>query len=347
MCKREKLISFSSNMTCSNVTDGNSENEQKKVFYLTLRGHRGYTMFREISDFKKMINVLLIGADIKNTDLHAYTLLENHYHLMISSYDKSKYETYIRMSYTKYFNNKYGEKGTVGERDFNCVEIKNEEQFLDKLSYILRNAVRHGLCDSALSYTWCSARIYFNDKCLIDVENKPYNKIFSVTDNYFVKILKNEEDKKRFLPQGIKLSNKLLMTNTGYILPQSGVKQDLVKSFFKNKKELYEFYMTALPTEIRNLKEDEGKKIKRLQKSKIDYNKTAKIIRPKDYEVMKSLLDLCKAKKINFFLRKTPLPFNVVYDIIQELKLRFPTMTCNQCSRVLSIPDGIIRRHYW
>jgi len=347
MCAREKLISSSGTMPRSNVKDDNSENKQTKTFYLTLRGHRGYTMFREISDFKKMINVLLIGADIKNTDLHAYTLLENHYHLMISSYDKSKYETYIRMSYTKYFNNKYGENGTVGERDFNCVEIKNEEQFLDKLSYILRNAVRHGLCDSALSYMWCSAKIYFNDRCLIALDNKPYNKIFSVTDNYFVKILKNEEDRKIFLPQRVDISNKLLMTNTGYILPQSGIKQDLVKSFFRNKKELYEFYQTALSTEIRNLKKDEGKRIKSLKNSKMDKNETTKIIRPKDDVVMMSLLDLCKIKKINFFLRKTPLPFNVIYDIIQELKLCFPTMTCNQCSRVLSIPDGIIRRHYW
>ena len=75
-------------------------------------------------------------------DIHAFCLMPNHYHLLLSSKTKdgiSKFMKKLNMGYAKYFNEKYDRKGTLFEGRYKSVPIKNEAHFIHIPYYIHLN----------------------------------------------------------------------------------------------------------------------------------------------------------------------------------------------------------------
>jgi len=72
-------------------------------------------------------------------DIYAFCLMPNHYHLLLSpKIEKGipKFMQKLNMGYSKYFNQKYGRKGTLFEGRYKSILIKEEAHFYHLPYYI-------------------------------------------------------------------------------------------------------------------------------------------------------------------------------------------------------------------
>ncbi len=67
-----------------------------------------------------------------------------------------KHFSHLFNSYAKYYNIKYGSKGTMFERPFKRKLIDNKEYLKRVILYIHNNPVHHGFCEHILEYPWNS-----------------------------------------------------------------------------------------------------------------------------------------------------------------------------------------------
>ena len=91
--------------------------------------------------------------------LHAYCLMTNHVHLLLTP---SGIEGVARLTrnlgqrYAQYFNRRYGRSGTLWEgRPYSCV-VDSARYVLGCYRYIERNPVRAGMVRSPAEYKWSS-----------------------------------------------------------------------------------------------------------------------------------------------------------------------------------------------
>jgi putative transposase len=106
---------------------------------------------------------LLEICDQFATDIYAWCVLPNHYHVLlktalIKSLRKELGSLHGRTSY-----NWNGEDDTRGRKVWhNCVErlMRSERHFYATLNYVLHNPVHHGYCDRWQDWQWSNATEY-------------------------------------------------------------------------------------------------------------------------------------------------------------------------------------------
>jgi len=78
----------------------------------------------------------------RNTELVAFALMPNHFHLLIRNMEDGILSVYMHRvltAYSKYFNTKYNKKGHVFDGPFKAVHTKNNTQLLHLSAYIHKN----------------------------------------------------------------------------------------------------------------------------------------------------------------------------------------------------------------
>lgn len=65
------------------------------------------------------------------------------------------------MSYSMYFNRKYHRSGKLGEKNHFTMEVVGYHHILAASSYVLRNALHHGISPIPYAYPHCSANAIF------------------------------------------------------------------------------------------------------------------------------------------------------------------------------------------
>ena len=118
-------------------------------------------MFRNEEDMNYAFNSLC-SALIKTGSLClAEAFISTHHHgSYITSCPRELMRVH-RISYTMYFNNKYGRSGTLGEKGFFMQDIVGIRHQIAALSYVLKNPVHHGITTTPFAYPYCSANAYF------------------------------------------------------------------------------------------------------------------------------------------------------------------------------------------
>ncbi len=111
-------------------------------------------------------------------DIHAFCLMQNHYHLLVSERREkgiSLFMQKINMGYTKYFNERYERSGALWQGKYRKVLIKRDAHFLyipfyihlNPLDYMTPEWRKGGVKDvrkalkSLLAYRWSSHLDYF------------------------------------------------------------------------------------------------------------------------------------------------------------------------------------------
>lgn len=91
--------------------------------------------------------------------LHAYCLMTNHVHLLITPPEASSCATLMRnlgQRYVQYFNSRHERTGTLWEGRFRSCLVESARYVLACYRYIERNPVRAGIAASAAGYKWSS-----------------------------------------------------------------------------------------------------------------------------------------------------------------------------------------------
>ncbi|MBS0610004.1 MAG: transposase [Proteobacteria bacterium] len=127
------------------------------------RGNNRQLIFADRQDFETMLSLLAENAQKFRVAVHAYVLMDNHFHLLATpATDEALPSTMqaVGRSYVRYFNDRHGRSGTLWEGRYRSTLIETERYLLACMAYIDLNPVRAGMVAQALDWPWSSHAHY-------------------------------------------------------------------------------------------------------------------------------------------------------------------------------------------
>jgi putative transposase len=123
------------------------------------RGNSRQAVFFSDDDYAAYLGWLREGAEKYGCAIHAYVLMTNHVHLLLTPQSRdsiSKAIQYVGRHYVTYVNHLYGRSGTLWEgRHKGCV-VSSDDYLLSCMQYIELNPVRAGMTATPAEYPWSS-----------------------------------------------------------------------------------------------------------------------------------------------------------------------------------------------
>ena len=132
----------------------------KESYHICFTSHRE-VMFRDEEDHGMMVNLMALRAFASDTEVVVDAEMSTHVHQNVFTNRPMAYASSLRMSYTKYFNHKYGRKGRLGEKYSYLLKVEGFNHQMVLQNYILRNGLHHSAAATALGYKYCAARDLF------------------------------------------------------------------------------------------------------------------------------------------------------------------------------------------
>ena len=132
----------------------------KKTFHLCLSADHE-VMFRDTEDYNRGFNYFALALYKTDSTGLVESFMSNHVHFLVQSANPDKFMGLFRMPYAKYFNNKYSRTGSLGEPHHFCTEVRGLYHHLAAMSYILRNALHHGVVPIPYAYPHSSVNAIF------------------------------------------------------------------------------------------------------------------------------------------------------------------------------------------
>lgn len=123
------------------------------------RGNNREACFYDEADYKAYSSFLKDAAGKYQVAIHAFVLMTNHVHLLVTPGDKKGVSRMMQAQgrkYVQYFNYTYGRTGTLWEGRYKSTLVDAENYLLTVYRYIELNPVRAGLVAHAAQYPWSS-----------------------------------------------------------------------------------------------------------------------------------------------------------------------------------------------
>jgi putative transposase len=125
------------------------------------RGNNRQAVFFSSEDYRAYLGWLTEGAMQHGCSVHAYVLMTNHVHLLVTPRARdsiSRTIQYVGRRYVTYVNARYGRSGTLWEGRHKGSIISSDAYLLACSRYIELNPVRAGMVAAPGDYTWSSYR---------------------------------------------------------------------------------------------------------------------------------------------------------------------------------------------
>ncbi len=123
------------------------------------RGNNREIIFVTEKDYHYYLQKLFDGCRKFNCELHAYVLMTNHVHLLMTPASEngiSKVMQYIGRYYVQYFNFQYQRTGTLWEGRYKATLLDSENYLLTCSRYIELNPIRAKMVKKPGDYPWSS-----------------------------------------------------------------------------------------------------------------------------------------------------------------------------------------------
>jgi REP element-mobilizing transposase RayT len=130
------------------------------VYHVTSRGDGREAIFLGKEDRRLFLSVLSEVVPDFNWIMHAYCLMDNHYHLLIETPDGnlSKGMRQLNGVYTQRFNRRHGRVGHVFQGRYKAIIVQKESHLLELARYVVLNPVRARRVRSPAAWPWSSFR---------------------------------------------------------------------------------------------------------------------------------------------------------------------------------------------
>jgi len=128
--------------------------------HVILRGNNRQAIFFSDHDRQHMLATLGEVAALYRVAIHAYVLMDNHLHLLLTppaADALSRMMQALGRRYVAWFNLRHQRSGTLWEGRFRAGLIEGERHLLACMRYIELNPVRAGICQEATQWSWSSA----------------------------------------------------------------------------------------------------------------------------------------------------------------------------------------------
>lgn len=198
-------------------------------------------LFRSEEDYIRGFNTLALTVAETGAFLSAEAFMSTHLHVCLRTDDVAAFIYRFWRSYTRYFNNKYGRKGTLGGRP-NIVEIEGFYHWMTAVCYVLRNPVHHGVAPTPFAYRHSSANAIFRNET-----GKGVHGILLSRKSYY-----------KYLPKGAKCPQGYLMDSSGLILRESVLDLSDIEHRFATPRSFL-FYMNRLSSEEWRREQDDDR----------------------------------------------------------------------------------------
>ena len=117
--------------------------------------------FVDEADRERYLRTLLHTSERANCAIHAYVLMPNHAHLLVTAGDHrapARMMQALGRTYVRYFNARHGRTGTLWEGRYHSSLIDSVRYFFQCSRYIETNPVRAGMVSEPAAYRWSSFR---------------------------------------------------------------------------------------------------------------------------------------------------------------------------------------------
>lgn len=125
------------------------------------RGNNREACFYDEADYKAYLSFLKDAAIKYQVAIHAFVLMTNHVHLLVTPTDEkgvSRMMQGLGRKYVQHFNYTYGRSGTLWEGRYKSTLVDAENYLLTVYRYIELNPVRANMVEHASEYPWSSYR---------------------------------------------------------------------------------------------------------------------------------------------------------------------------------------------
>jgi putative transposase len=130
--------------------------------HVVQRGNNRAAAFHQPQDYIDYLDILGTAVRRYETRVHAYVLMTNHVHLLLTSSladGISNSLRYVGSRYVSRFNERYGRTGSLWESRFRSSPVDSEFYCLACYRYIELNPVRADIVQAPEDYRWSSYRI--------------------------------------------------------------------------------------------------------------------------------------------------------------------------------------------
>lgn len=200
-----------------------------KTYHLCYTSHEE-VLYRNTEDMLRSFNCLCSALYKTGSRCLAENDMTNHHHGCYETDCPDRLLRIKRQSYTRYFNEKYGRKGPLGDPGYFALELDGLQHKLTAISYTLRQSVHHGITSTPFEWPFCSANAYFR---------KELGKL------YVPEELLTPAQIKASLPRRAKYDRQWKMGVEGVFLRESVIETDVVENLYATPK-AFNYLVTRL-----------------------------------------------------------------------------------------------------
>ncbi|WHZ29946.1 MAG: transposase [Nitrospira sp.] len=128
------------------------------LYHVTTRGNARQDIFIDDEDRQRFLGVLAHVVSRFHLLLHAYCLMDNHFHLVVETPDANLSRAMRQLNgvYTQAFNRRHGRVGHVLQGRFKAIVVDRESYLLELCRYVVLNPVRAKTTRKPDTYPWSS-----------------------------------------------------------------------------------------------------------------------------------------------------------------------------------------------
>ncbi len=132
------------------------------VYHVMNRGNAFQSIFRSKDNYKSFLNILRESVSLWEIKVHAFSLMPNHYHLLIETPlgNLSRAMRHINGVYTQRYNRRWKTDGHLFRGRYKAILVEEDAYFIELLRYIHLNPVEAKLSKTPESHIWTSHRNY-------------------------------------------------------------------------------------------------------------------------------------------------------------------------------------------
>ncbi|NOQ17552.1 MAG: hypothetical protein GQ581_10880 [Methyloprofundus sp.] len=123
------------------------------------RGNNRQDIFESEEDMLRIKNDIKLSLLKSGCALHAYVIMSNHLHLLITPKSKEQLAVFMQAManrYVRYFNAKHQRTGTIWEGRFKSCLVDSEQYLFALYKYIEMNPIKASMVDDLADYKWSS-----------------------------------------------------------------------------------------------------------------------------------------------------------------------------------------------
>ena len=249
------------------------------VYHVTSRGNTRQAIFLTEEDFADFLRVLCSVVKRYRFLLHAYCLVNNHYHLMIETPEGnlSKGMRQLNGLYTQRFNQRHQRVGHLFQGRYKAILVDKDNYLLTLCRYVVLNPVRASIVKDPGVWRWSTYRATAGQE-----EGIP-----CLTTDWILSQFDKEQKKaanlyQAFVLSGIKTDSPLKLLNGQLFLGQENF-IDKIKHLLRGKEKLKEItreqrYVARPPLNEILLHQDKKLKNQAIYQAYLKYGYTLKEI---------------------------------------------------------------------